>query len=73
MEGIWDLMSQDSYQLDIARHGGAHVDRYTRQGNLVGPYQLDKTPIKHKGVLPPTVPISDYPKFEQAIEARRRR
>ncbi len=59
-------MSQDSYQLDRARHGGAHVDRYTRNGQNVGRYQLDKTPIKHKGRFPPPVPKADYPKFDAA-------
>jgi hypothetical protein len=42
-------MSRDVYQLDVARHGGAHVDRYSKNRTLVGRYQLDKTPIKHKG------------------------
>ncbi|HEV2292931.1 MAG TPA: hypothetical protein VGR35_03695 [Tepidisphaeraceae bacterium] len=53
-------MSQDRYQLDRARHGGTHVDRYTRYAKNVGRYGLDKTPIKHKGKLPPPVPKSDY-------------
>lgn len=60
-------MSQDTYQLDRARHGGAHIDRYTRNGKKVGRYQLDKSPIKHKGKYPPLVPKSDYKKFEAAI------
>ena len=42
------VMSQDSYQLDIARHGGPHVDRYNKNSAKVGRYRLDKTPIKHK-------------------------
>jgi hypothetical protein len=60
-------MSKDVYQLDTARHGGAHVDRYNKNGTHVGRYQLDKTPIKHKGKFPPAVPKSDYEKFERAI------
>jgi len=60
-------MSQDTYQLDRARHGGAHVDRYSKAGANVGRYQLDKTPIKHKGKFPPPVPTSDYDKFAEAI------
>jgi hypothetical protein len=60
-------MSQDRYQLDRARHGGAHVDRYNKNGGLVGRYRPDKTPIKHKGVTPPAVPNSDYEKFDAAV------
>ena len=64
-------MSRDTYQLDVARHGGAHVDRYTKNGKNVGRHQLDKSPIQHKGKLPPPVPLADYQKFEDA-NARRR-
>jgi len=60
-------VSQDTYQLDRARHGGAHVDRYSRNGNLVGRYRPDRTPIKHKGNWPPPVPRADYEKFEAAV------
>ena len=64
-------MSQDTYQLDRNRHGGVHVDRYTRQGKNVGRYQLDKTPIAHFGKLPPPVPRSDFARFEaEAAKAR---
>ncbi len=65
-------MSQDNYQLDIAHHGGPHVDRYNRQGTKVGRYRLDKTPIKHKGILPPPIPASDFQKFEKAIGDRQK-
>ena len=60
-------MSQDSYQLDIARHGGPHIDRYSKSGTKIGRYRLNKIPIKHKGVIPPSVPIADYAKFETAL------
>ena len=60
-------MSQDTYQLDVARHGGAHVDRYNRNGTKIGRYRPDKTPIKQKGVLPPPIPLSDYAKFDAAV------
>jgi len=63
-------MSQDSYQLDRARHGGTHVDRYNKQGQNVGRYLPDKTPIKHKGKYPPAVPKADYKKFEAALQGR---
>ena len=59
-------MSQDRYQLDRSKHGGAHVDRYDKQGQNVGRYKPDKTPIKHKGKYPPPVPKSDYEKFDAA-------
>jgi hypothetical protein len=52
-------MSRDTYQLDVARHGGAHVDRYSPSGKNVGRYNLDKMPIKHCGNLPPPVTLSD--------------
>ena len=60
-------MSRDVYQLDVARHGGQHVDRYNPQGTLVGRYRLDKSPIPHKGKLPPQVPNSDYARFDKAV------
>jgi hypothetical protein len=63
-------MSQDRYQLDRYRHGGAHIDRYSPTGAKVGRYRLDKTPILHKGKLPPPVPLSDYEKFEAAAAGR---
>ena len=73
VEGVWLVMSQDFYQLDVARHGGAHVDRYTKNGANVGRYRMDKTPIKHKGKLPPPIPVSDYAKFDAAVANARRR
>ena len=60
-------MSQDVYELDRARHGGVHVDRYTKGGKLVGRYRPDRTPIKHKGKPPPPVPNADFQKFAAAI------
>jgi hypothetical protein len=63
-------VSQDNYQLDTARHGGIHVDRYNRAGQLIGRYRPDKQPIKHKGVFPPPVPKSDYAKFDAAVAGR---
>lgn len=60
-------MSKDNYQLDRARHGGIHVDRYNREGRLVGRYRPDKTPIKHKGVLPPPVPVADHERFDAVV------
>ena len=64
-------MSQDRYQLDLPRHGGPHVDRYNRQGQNVGRYRLDKTPIRHAGRVPPPVPKSDYARFDaEAAKAR---
>jgi len=64
-------MSKDNYQLDVSRHGGPHIDRYNPDGTLVGRYRLDKSPIPHKGKLPPAVPNSDYEKFDaQAARAR---
>src|SRR5439155_10197447 len=70
VEGIWLLMSQDTYQLDVVHHGGPHVDRYNKAGTKVGRYRLDKTPLKHKGKIPPTVPVSDYDKFDAAVARR---
>ncbi len=60
-------MSTDTYQPDRLRHGGGHVDRYTKTGQLVGHYRPDGSPIKHKGVLPPPIPASDRAKFETAV------
>jgi len=60
-------MSRDTYQLDLHKHGNVHVDRYNRQGMLVGRYRLDKTPICHKGKLPPHIPLSDYTKFAAVL------
>jgi hypothetical protein len=56
-------MSQDIYQLDQHRHGGAHIDRYNPQGRLIGRYRLDGTPIPHKGRVPPSVPVADRERF----------
>jgi hypothetical protein len=66
-------MSQDVYQLDRSRHGGVHVDRYSRQGTLVGRYRPDRSPIKHNGRLPPVVPGSDFGKFDAALARERPR
>jgi hypothetical protein len=64
-------MSRDVYQLDRARHGGAHVDRY-RQSKNIGRYQLDGTPIPHNGVIPPPIPVADRERFEaEAAKAER--
>ena len=58
---MWEAtrLSQDTYQLDKYKHGGAHIDRYNPNGGLVGRYRLDRTPIPHKGKVPPPVPSSD--------------
>jgi hypothetical protein len=64
-------MSQDSYQLDLYKHGGAHVDRYTREGRLVGRYQLDGPPLRHNGRMPPPIPNTDRGKFRDAITRAR--
>lgn len=60
-------MSQDVYELDRHKHGGVHVDRYNRQGTLVGRYQPDRTPIKHKGKFPQ----ADFEKFANALAGKK--
>lgn len=45
-------MSREIYQLDSARHGGVHVDRYSPQSTHKGRYQLDGTPMANNGKLP---------------------
>jgi hypothetical protein len=56
-------MSKDVYRLDRHHHGGAHIDRYNRQGQLIGRYRLDESPIQNKGRLPPPVPAADRERF----------
>jgi hypothetical protein len=63
MEGVWGVVSRDTYKLDVAKHGGAHVDRY-RRGSNVGRYRLDGTPIPHNGVIPAPIPASDQQRFQ---------
>lgn len=60
-------MSRDVYQLDVARHGAPHVDRYSSRGQLIGRYRLDGSPIKHKGVIPPPVPSADQQRFQAEV------
>jgi RHS repeat-associated protein len=59
--------SQDSYVADVAKHGGPHVDRYNKQGQNVGRYKPDGTPLKHNGKTPSPVPNSDKDKFNDAV------
>jgi hypothetical protein len=58
--------SQDTYVADNDKHGGPHIDRYNKQGQNVGRYKPDGTPLKHKGKTPEPVPSSDKGKFEAA-------
>ena len=60
-------MSKDVYVPDKYKHGGPHVDRY-RNGKKVGRYRRDGSPIRHKGKLPPPIPVSDKKKFEEAAK-----
>jgi hypothetical protein len=60
-------MSRDIYELDVTRHGAPHVDRYSPNGKLIGRYRLDGSPIEHKGVLPPPIPVSDKQRFDAEI------
>jgi hypothetical protein len=65
-------MSRDIYQLDVARHGGAHVDRYSPNRQLVGRYRLDGTPMAHKGKLPPPIPVVDRERFNAEVAKAQR-
>ena len=56
-------LSTDVYTPDPKKHGGAHVDRRTKQGQHVGRYRPDGSPIQHKGRTPPPIPKSDLAKF----------
>jgi RHS repeat-associated protein len=60
-------LSSDKYVPDVHKHGGPHIDRYTRQGQNVGRYRPDGTPIPHGGKTPPPIPKSDMGKFGKAI------
>ena len=61
--------SRDVYVPDTSgKHGGPHVDRYTPQGQNVGRYQKDGTPIKHGKKTPPPVPNADREKFKKAAD-----
>ena len=65
-------MSKDDYQLDVSKHGGAHIDRYRRRKNI-GRYRIDGTPIVHNGVTPPAIPNADRERFAtEAAKADRR-
>ena len=57
-------MSRDIYKIDIAKHGGPHVDRY-RKGSNIGRYRLDGSPIPHNGVTPAPIPNADLERFEK--------
>jgi uncharacterized protein RhaS with RHS repeats len=59
-------LSTDKYEPDSKKHGAPHIDRYTKQGDNVGRYRPDGTPVKHMGKTPPPVPNSDKKKFQQA-------
>ena len=59
--------SSDIYVPDLEKHGGPHVDRYTKQGqNPVGRYRKNGTPLEFKGKISPRIPNSDLTKFEKA-------
>ena len=62
---LLSMRSTDVYQLDMYHHGGPHIDRYTRQGHLVGRYRLDGTGILRKRVHPPSIPVSDIGRFNR--------
>jgi len=61
-------MSRDIYKLDLVRHGMPHIDRYSPAGQLVGRYRLDGSPIKHKGALPPPIPVADKERFAAEVK-----
>jgi RHS repeat-associated protein len=61
-----DGHTTDTYVPDIDKHGGAHIDRYTKGGQNVGRYRPDGTPIKFKGKTPGPVPNADKGKFGEA-------
>jgi RHS repeat-associated protein len=63
-----DGHSTDTYVPDLDKHGGAHIDRYNKAGQNVGRYNLDGTPMKHKGKTASPIPNSDKKKFEDAAE-----
>ena len=56
----------DDYYLDYKGHGGPHIDRVDKNGNLVGRYDENGNPIKFKGKNPPQIPNSDKSKFGKA-------
>jgi RHS repeat-associated protein len=58
--------SRDIYVADNDKHGGPHVDRYNKQGQNVGRYKPDGTPMRHNGKTPDPVPNSDKGKFDDA-------
>ena len=58
--------SKDVYVADNDKHGGPHIDRYNKQGQNVGRYKPDGTPLKHNGKTLDPVPNSDKDKFDQA-------
>jgi RHS repeat-associated protein len=58
--------SKDVYVADNDKHGGPHIDRYNKQGQNVGRYRPDGTPMRHNGKTPDPVPNSDKGKFEDA-------
>jgi RHS repeat-associated protein len=59
-------MSTDTYVPDLDKHGGAHIDRYNKNGQNVGRYRPDGTPMKHGTKTPAPVPNSDKGKFAEA-------
>ncbi len=61
----------DNYNVDTRSHGSPHIDRVDDNGKLVGRYNEDGTPIKHKGETPPKIPKSDKEKFQRAADKLR--
>lgn len=61
-------LSSDSYEPDVHKHGGPHIDRYNGSQN-VGRYRPDGSGIPHKGKMPPPIPKKDMCKFLKAVKA----
>lgn len=61
-------LSRDKYLPDKHKHGEPHVDRYTPEGQNVGRYRPDGSPIEHKGKCPPPIPKKDLTKFKKAAK-----
>jgi uncharacterized protein RhaS with RHS repeats len=61
-------LSTDKYVIDLDKHGGAHIDRYTKQGQNIGRYRPDGTGVKFFGKIPPRIPNSDTKRFKQLAD-----
>jgi hypothetical protein len=66
-------LSTDKYVPDVDKHGAPHIDRYSKNGQNIGRYRPDGTPVKHKGKLPPSIPGSDKKKFQDAADECKRK